>query len=136
MNPSPAYQFSHHETNGLAVYTDGVEVLHPIPVAPTCIAQTPWTFLEENDEDILTSDRPLTICDADNNDLAQVFSFEDSTVAATREQAIWHAKMFKVAPEMREALQDALILLGGYGADQGECGRKIRAILVQTGGEA
>jgi hypothetical protein len=30
----PAYQFSHHEADGLAVYTDGVEVLHPIPAAP------------------------------------------------------------------------------------------------------
>lgn len=68
----------------------------------------PWEFLEahsHNDE--WSASRPLTICCADNEDVANVFSHNDSTVSITRETAIANAHLIAAAPEMLVALKDA-----------------------------
>jgi hypothetical protein len=64
----------------------------------------PWVFLEEGDAEALHNCRPLTICSPGKDDLAEVFSDEDSTVAIPREQAIANARLIAAAPDLYEAL--------------------------------
>lgn len=69
----------------------------------------PWVFLEEGrTEDEGNRSRPLTICDErTSNDLAQVFSNDDSTVSMSRDEAIANARLMALAPQM---YQDILTL--------------------------
>lgn len=64
----------------------------------------PWTFLEDGDAEALHNCRPLTICSPGKDDLAEVFSDEDSTVAIPREQAIANARLIAAAPALAAAL--------------------------------
>jgi hypothetical protein len=69
----------------------------------------PWHFLEahsHNDE--WSRDKPLTICDEKrDDDLANVFSADDSTVLTTREEAIANAHLIAAAPDLYHALTKA-----------------------------
>ena len=66
----------------------------------------PWTFLEQEDtESVGNAGGPLTICGPANDDLANVYSSDDSTVSIPREQAIANAHLISAAPEMLAALE-------------------------------
>lgn len=71
----------------------------------------PWTFLEDGDAEALHNCRPLTICSPGKDDLAEVFSDEDSTVAIPREQAIANARLIAASPDLLAALQEAVIAM-------------------------
>lgn len=67
----------------------------------------PWTFLEaDSHEEEWNRCRPLTIADADDNDLAIIFSNEDSTVGQSRADAVAAAKLIAAAPELYTALAE------------------------------
>lgn len=66
----------------------------------------PFRFLEDGrTEDEANAGRPLTICDAENNDVAQVFSEDDSTVFITRTKASETARLFAASPQLLQALK-------------------------------
>lgn len=69
----------------------------------------PWTFLEDGDAEALHNCRPLTICSPSKDDLAEVFSEEDSTVAIPRQQAIANARLIASSPSLLQAAQDAYL---------------------------
>lgn len=66
----------------------------------------PWRYLEDHDGD--AAGRPLTVCDAANNDLAEVYSREDATVDISREQAIANARLIAAAPDLLDAAKEAM----------------------------
>lgn len=57
----------------------------------------PWRYLEDHDGD--NAGRPLTVCDAANNDLANVYSQDDATVDISRGEAIANARLIAAAPD-------------------------------------
>lgn len=68
----------------------------------------PWRFLEGgNSEEEFNRCRPLTICGGNNDDLANVYSADDSTVSITREQANANAQLIAASPDLLEALNAA-----------------------------
>jgi hypothetical protein len=62
----------------------------------------PWHFLEaHNHDDEWSKDHPLTICDEKNSeDLANVFSADDSTVSVSRKEAIANAFLIASSPDL------------------------------------
>ena len=86
----------------------------------------PWTFLEQEDtESVWNAGEPLTICGPANDDLANVYSSDDSTVANVyssddstvsipRKQAIANAHLISAAPEMLAALEAQVEHLKGF----------------------
>ncbi len=67
----------------------------------------PWRFLEADDHDGEgNSCRPLTICSPSHDDLANVYSSDDSTVSISREEAIANARLIAAAPKQNEALRE------------------------------
>lgn len=60
-------------------------------------------FREPDDDDTL----PWLISDDAGNDIAHVFSDENSTVKATREESIAIARLFAAAPKMLATLKAA-----------------------------
>lgn len=78
----------------------------------------PFRFLEDGrTEDEANAGRPLTICDAENNDAAQVFSEDDSSVYITRTKAIETARLFIAAPLMLKTLTNMDKWLANTGHD-------------------
>lgn len=72
----------------------------------------PWEFLEEHrTEEEANINRPLTICDARDNDLANIFSRDDATVPMPREEAIANARLIAAAPELLSGLNGCLSLI-------------------------
>ncbi|RYH32944.1 MAG: hypothetical protein EON54_20630 [Alcaligenaceae bacterium] len=70
----------------------------------------PFRFLEDGrTEDEGSAGRPLTICDEADNDAAQVFSEDDSTVSISRAKAAETARLFAAAPELLDALLRVLL---------------------------
>ena len=66
----------------------------------------PWEFLEAGrTEEEGNACRPLTICGGNNDDLANVYSRDDATVAISREEAIANARLIAAAPELLAVLQ-------------------------------
>lgn len=66
----------------------------------------PWDFLEaHNRDDEWSMSKPLTICGGDNDDLANIYSADDSLVSITREQAIANAHLIAAAPELYATLE-------------------------------
>ena len=47
---------------------------------------------------------PWTICDAANNDVAEVYSVQNAGVPTSREDSIAYARLFAAAPDLLEAL--------------------------------
>ena len=75
----------------------------------------PWTFLEQEDtESVWNAGEPLTICGPANDDLANVYSSDDSTVSIPRKQAIANAHLISAAPEMLAALEAQVEHLKGF----------------------
>ena len=69
----------------------------------------PWTFLEaDNHEDEVNDGRPLTICTPNNDDLANVYSSDDSTVNIPRAEAVANAHLIAAAPDLLDALRELL----------------------------
>lgn len=69
----------------------------------------PWRFLEVEDHaSAENSCRPLTICGPSDDDLASVYSSDDSTVSISREEAVANARLIAAAPEMRDAIKEKL----------------------------
>jgi hypothetical protein len=66
----------------------------------------PYHFLEADGHDLpFNADQPLTIWSVETeNDLANVFSCDDSTVSTTREEAVALSHLFAAAPELYAAL--------------------------------
>ena len=69
-------------------------------------------FLEADDvENIGDEQLPvLTICDADNNDVASVYCDENATVRIPRAKAIAYARLFAASEDMLAALIKAVKL--------------------------
>ena len=71
----------------------------------TNIFNTGWRLLEDGETEAeWNAGRPLTIC-VGNEDLASVYSADDSTVDIPRGQAVLAAKMMAAAPELAAALE-------------------------------
>lgn len=77
----------------------------------------PWRFLEADDP-LDARIGPWTICDADNNDIIDVYSSENSTVNISRGQGIAIAYLIADAPRLKrvneqlvEALKKARVAL-------------------------
>lgn len=72
-----------------------------------------WEFLEAGcTEDEGNRGRPLTICGGTNEDLANVYSCDDSTVTISRDEAIANARLIAAAPDLLAACiraRDAII---------------------------
>lgn len=99
----------------------------------------PWEFLEEGrSESEENANRPLTICDAHNyDDLAQVFSTDDSSIKVPRKEAIANATLIAAAPEMFEALRSVQKLiteaaLTGFNWKDGDWPQKLFESQQQT----
>ena len=70
-------------------------------------------FLEAGDtEAVGNACRPLTICDQHNNDLANIYSSDDTTTSVARDEAIAYAHLFAAAPKLLWALE-ALVEAAG-----------------------
>lgn len=73
----------------------------------------PSRCLENSDDE--DSGAPITVCDASDNDLANVYSVEDATVNISREAAIANARLIAAAPDLADlarnvaAFDDALL---------------------------
>jgi hypothetical protein len=66
----------------------------------------PWTFLERYDpEGDHNAEKPFTICGPANDDLANVYSREDSSVSISRQEAFANARLMSAAPDMLTALK-------------------------------
>ena len=66
----------------------------------------PWRFLEGKDYDEGANvGRPLTVCGGNNDDLANVYSADDSTVSVSRAEAVANAHLIAAAPDLYEALE-------------------------------
>lgn len=75
----------------------------------------PWHFLEERrTESEHNAGVALTIASPAFDDLAAVFSMDDSTVNTPREEAIANARLIAAAPDMAAALKRALSWLSSY----------------------
>jgi hypothetical protein len=74
----------------------------------------PWEFLEfGREESDANRGRPLTIGGGPNNDdIANVFSSDDSTVSISREEAIANARLIAASPELLSALETLTMLAG------------------------
>lgn len=74
-------------------------------VAARALAHTPgpWRYLEDHDGD--AAGQPLTVCDASNNDLANIYSREDATVDISRQAAIANARLIASAPDLLAVVQ-------------------------------
>jgi hypothetical protein len=99
----------------------------------------PFRFLEDGrTEDEANEGRPLTICDEQDNDAANVFSEDDSTVFITRDKAIETARLFAASPDLLEALRRVLMHARAIEADAG--GRSalinVRAAIARATGAA
>ena len=70
---------------------------------------TPFRVLDER------PGKPLVICDERDNDLAEVYSADDSTVDTTREQAVAAARLFVASPRMLETLREVQLTLSPFG---------------------
>jgi len=69
----------------------------------------PWRFLEADDHNRDdNSCRPITICGPADDDLANVYSSDDSTVSISREETVANARLIAAAPNLLEAAKDAL----------------------------
>ena len=66
----------------------------------------PYEFLEANEPDArFHAGKPFTICRSETlDDLANVYSEDDSTVYTTREQAVALAHLFSASPDLYAAL--------------------------------
>jgi hypothetical protein len=65
----------------------------------------PWKFLEQGSTEVDgNACRPLTICSASNEDIANIYSCDDSTVSVSREEAIANAFLMSAASDLLEAL--------------------------------
>lgn len=75
---------------------------------------TPWRFLEaDNHEDEGYRFHSLTICDADNNDLANLYDRDHCNgPRTTREQNVANAHLMAAAPEMLELLIQSRVYSG------------------------
>jgi hypothetical protein len=100
----PAYQFSHHEADGLAVYTDGVEVLHAIPAGPAPYAtHTPWQL------------RALRVQNRRNHAKAAGFPEFQATLDATMAEidaALEHQRVLSLQAPAKLAAVTAEIIAG------------------------
>jgi hypothetical protein len=90
--------------------------------------RTPFRFLEEG-----CSEEPgnycscLTICDAANNDVANVYSKDDTTVDITREEAIATARLFAAAPDLLTCLKETLAYATRH--EKGDFADRARAVI-------
>ena len=65
-----------------------------------------WQFLEaDTHEEDWNHCRPLTISDANNNDLCTIYSCEDATVGQSRAEAVASAYLIAAAPDLLNALK-------------------------------
>lgn len=71
----------------------------------------PWEFIEDDGRQVDDCLGPYTICDEARNDLASVYSRENATVAISRSCAIANARLIAAAPDLLDALQDALFCM-------------------------
>jgi hypothetical protein len=75
----------------------------------------PWRFLEADDHNRDdNSCRPLTICGLADDDLANVYSSDDSTVSISREEAVANARLIAAAPDLLEALKAYMHAMEGF----------------------
>ena len=63
----------------------------------------PWTVLEDSD-----SSRPITIAGPADDDLVNVYSSDNATVAIPHAESIANARLIAAAPDMLAALAAAL----------------------------
>ena len=111
----------------------------------------PWRFLEDGrSEEEPNYCQPLTICGPDDDDLANVYSSDDSTVSITRAEAIANARLIAAAPDLLAALSDLEIAAntvaacyarnpGSFSAalsDLGESAEKAREAIARATGAA
>jgi hypothetical protein len=69
----------------------------------------PWAFLEDGrTEQDGNRCKPLTISSPDAEDIASVYSSDDTTVSILRSEAIANARLIAAAPELLEALRGML----------------------------
>jgi hypothetical protein len=106
--------------------------------------RTPWHLCHDFDN----PEDSIVIGDAENNDIAEVFSRERDTVPTTIEEARAIARLMAAAPEMFEALREALLVLEamhrlmaseararGMGGD-GPVLERVRAVLAKVEGRS
>ena len=93
----------------------------------------PWEFLEAySHDDEYSASRPLTVCSDSNDDLANVFSSNDSTVSIARDQAIANAHLIAAAPDLYEALA---VVVQEWGRPYSPDWNRARAALAKARGE-
>ena len=71
---------------------------------------TPFRVLDER------PGKPFVICDERDNDIAEVYSADDSTVDTSRGQAGAIAKLFAAAPQMLATLKEIQTRYSPFGA--------------------
>lgn len=73
----------------------------------------PWRFIEDGrTEDEHNVGKPLTIGHYGTlDDLANVFSHDDSTVSVPREEAVANARLISAAPDLLIAAKEAVIVI-------------------------